>query len=176
MFTVKEGAFPGGTIRFSIQSGITNVNTDLKISGKTNVGSQTNATNLAKLNINMNSANTGMSADNAIDVYNENGTSVNFRVKASGFVYSREVNVQLSNFPDYVFDKSYKLQSLESLEKYIALHKHLPNVPSAKEIENNGANLGELSRIQMEKIEELTLYIIALKKEVDALKKEMRDN
>ena len=64
---------------------------------------------------------------------------------------------------------------LDALDKYIAANKHLPNVPSAKEIEANGANLGELNKIQMEKIEELTLYIIEMKKELEALRKQVEE-
>lgn len=102
--------------------------------------------------------------------------NVNFRVKNSGVVYSREINVQLTNYPDYVFKNDYKLMSLDKLENYIKTNKHLPNVPSAKQIETDGANLGELNKIQMEKIEELTLYIIELKKELEAIKKQINTN
>jgi|GEM_PF-2554333 len=101
---------------------------------------------------------------NAFDVYNSAGTNVEFRVKNTGYVYAREVNVQLAAFPDYVFEKDYKLLPLEQLGSYINKNHHLPNVPSAKTIKENGADLGELSRIQMEKIEELALYIIELEK------------
>jgi len=93
-----------------------------------------------------------------------------FRVNGEGKVHCTELNVQLTPFPDYVFEKNYKLMSLENLEGYIRENHHLPNVPSAKDVEVNGANLGELTKIQMEKIEELTLYIIELKKEIDMLK------
>lgn len=163
----------GGGGKFSIYNGLTTIATDLKASGKINMGSQTNATNSAKLNINMNSSNTGSSADNAFDVYDQSSQKINFRVKASGYVYAKEINVQLTAFPDYVFDKAYRLQSLESLERFIKQNKHLPGVPTAKEIASDGANLAELSKIQMEKIEELTLYVIELKKEVDELKKQV---
>lgn len=108
------------------------------------------------------------------DPNNINSTNTNFKVKSDGVVYSRELNVQLSNFPDYVFKKNYNLMSLKELENFIVKNKHLPNVPSANEIEKNGANIGELSKIQMEKIEELTLYIIELKKEIDSLKSKIK--
>jgi hypothetical protein len=149
------------------------VNFRVKASGFTQIGSQTGMINAALLNLNLNSTLAGASADNALDVFDQTTNKVNFRVKASGFVYAREVNVLASatNFPDYVFDNDYKLNSLENLEKYIKANKHLPGVPTAKEVEKNGLNIGEISRIQMEKIEELTLYIIELKKEVEALKK-----
>jgi len=173
-FYVNQGAGGSGN-KFTIYNGITSVNTDLKVSGKTNIGYQTAAPNAAKLNLNLNSTNTGSSADNALDVYDQSTQKVNFRVKASGYTYAKEINVQLTTFPDYVFNRDYKLLSLENLEKYIKQNKHLPNVPTAAEVEKNGADLGELSRIQMEKIEELTLYVIELKKNIDDLKKQMNN-
>lgn len=113
--------------------------------------------------------------ENPLDIINPATGKSNFRVKNSGVVFSREVNVQLADYPDYVFSKNYSLMSIEEVEKYITINKHLPNVPSAKEIEANGANLGELNKIQMEKIEELTLYIIEMKKEIEALKKQVNN-
>lgn len=74
-----------------------------------------------------------------------------------------------SSWPDYVFDKEYKIMPLEELEAAINKNKHLPNIPSAREIEANGIQLGEMSRKTMEKIEELTLYIIELNKKNQAL-------
>jgi hypothetical protein len=130
-----------------------------------NVGIGTNAPT-AKFSVNVSSAIT-----NAIDIYNSTTTKSEFRVKSTGFVYAREINVILTNFPDYVFKKEYELMSLDNLESYIKKNHHLPNVPSAIEIEKDGASLGEMSKIQMEKIEELTLYVIELKKEIESIKK-----
>lgn len=151
VFEIMEG---GGTNRMYINT-----------SGNVGFGdNSTAAPNGAKVNVNVTNI-----ASNAFEVYNTTTSKAEFRVKSTGFVYSREVNVQLTAFPDYVFANNYKLQSLESLESYIKTNKHLPNVPTAKEIEKNGANLGELAKIQMEKIEELTLYIIELQKRIRAL-------
>ena len=83
-----------------------------------------------------------------------------------------EVKVMLSgSWPDYVFDTKYKLPSLSDVEKYIKENKHLPNIPAASEIEANGMEVGDMQRKMMEKIEELSLYVIELKKELNALKK-----
>lgn len=87
-------------------------------------------------------------------------------------MYVRSLEVTLLNFPDYVFEKNYPLMPLKEVESYIQANKHLPNIPSAKEIEENGANLGELVKLQMEKIEELTLYMIELQKANEATNKE----
>ncbi|MHB8261982.1 MAG: hypothetical protein ACYDEC_17120 [Bacteroidia bacterium] len=102
-----------------------------------------------------------------------------FEVKPNGSVYSREVFVQVSAFPDYVFKKGYKLMPLDELEIYLLKNHHLPNVPSTKEIEEKGAPLGELQRVSLEKTEELYLYVIEMNKKqevqdkkIDALQKE----
>ena len=72
---------------------------------------------------------------------------------------------------DYVFDKTYKLASLQSVEKYIAQNNHLPDVPSAATVAKSGIDLGDNQAVLLKKIEELTLYVIKLQKEIDQLKK-----
>ncbi|MBW6483930.1 MAG: hypothetical protein K0B10_12840 [Vicingaceae bacterium] len=108
----------------------------------------------------------------SIAVTNPNSNQDVFRVMSDGHIWATELDIKLkTNFPDYVFKANYNLMSIEELEKYIKKHNHLPNIPSAKEIEKNGLSVGEMQVKQMEKIEELTLYIIELKKEIEALKK-----
>ncbi len=80
------------------------------------------------------------------------------------------VDPNANDWPDYVFSNDYKLMSLEETEKYISEHNHLPGVASAKEVKEKGLNVGEMNNVMMQKIEELTLHLIALKKENDALK------
>ncbi|MFY8097483.1 MAG: hypothetical protein ACOVMH_06685 [Flavobacterium sp.] len=111
----------------------------------------------------------------AFSVLLKTGTTFNdtFVVFGNGNVIATEVRVKTPIFPDYVFDKEYKLMSLYDLEKYIDANNHLPNIPSADEIITNGLELGNMQVKQMEKIEELTLYIIQLKKEMDLMKKEI---
>lgn len=100
-----------------------------------------------------------------------NSLGAGYKLKVFGKIISEEVRVQLkSAWPDYVFEKKYRKLSLEELEKYVDEHKHLPNIPSAKEIEKDGQHLGEIQRKMLEKIEELSLYVIELKKEIDLLK------
>lgn len=74
------------------------------------------------------------------------------------------------NVPDYVFEETYKLMPIDELAKFIREERHLPNVPSAKQIAEGGVNLSQFQMRLLEKIEELTLYTIALKAEIDALK------
>ncbi|MEA2041860.1 MAG: hypothetical protein U9N85_04830 [Bacteroidota bacterium] len=84
--------------------------------------------------------------------------------------------VQTSNpWADYVFDKEYKLMSLYKLEKFIENNKHLPGIPTAKEIEEKGLNLADTDAAQMVKIEELTLYIIEQNKRIDKLEKQIKE-
>lgn len=94
-----------------------------------------------------------------------------FRVLSDGHVWATELDLALKeDFPDYVFDNSYKLMSLVELEKYIIKNKHLPNIPTATQIKEKGMRVGEMQVKQMEKIEELTLYVIELSKQIELLK------
>lgn len=77
---------------------------------------------------------------------------------------------------DYVFQKEYKLMSLKEVEDYIKSNGHLPNMPSAREIEIEGIAMGEIINKQQEKIEELTLYLIEMKKEISMLKEKLNIN
>ena len=92
-----------------------------------------------------------------------------FRVMGDGTTYATKVIVQETPFPDYVFESTYKLMPLNELEKYIKENKHLPNMPTAKEVEKNGADIGEINRLLVEKIEELTLYILEQDKRIKKL-------
>ncbi len=88
---------------------------------------------------------------------------------------AREIKVSIQNpWPDYVFNKTYNLQSLEGVEKYIKQNQHLPNIPSAKELNKDvlGLDLAKMQGLQMEKIEEIYLHLIELNKQIKELKKE----
>lgn len=94
------------------------------------------------------------------------GTSTpDSKLSVNGVIHARAVNVNLTGWPDFVFTPSYKLVPLEELQTYINLHQHLPDIPSAKNIEINGVDVGEMLKSQLKKIEELTLYLIELKRE-----------
>lgn len=93
-----------------------------------------------------------------------------------GGILAEEVRVSLkSTWADYVFLKDYKLPTLDEVEAQIKEKGHLYNVPSAKEIKENGIELGEMSKIQQEKIEELTLYLIEQNKVNQAQNKEISE-
>ncbi|MBK8142166.1 MAG: hypothetical protein IPK57_15155 [Chitinophagaceae bacterium] len=98
-----------------------------------------------------------------------------YKLRVDGKMICEEVKVKLSTaWPDYVFDDKHKLMTIGELSKFIRQNKHLPNIPSAKEIESNGMEVGDMQKRMMEKIEELTLYIISLQQQIDNLKKESR--
>jgi hypothetical protein len=75
--------------------------------------------------------------------------------------------------PDYVFAPEYKLASLKNVEQFIQTHRHLPDVPSAKEVESNGLNLAEMNLILLKKIEELTLHAIEQQKRIERLENQV---
>jgi hypothetical protein len=96
-------------------------------------------------------------------------------VKIDGFLCAKEVRVQLSGspcWPDFVFHKDYKLLPLKEVEQFITENQHLPNVPSSAEVEANGVELGEMNAILLQKVEELTLYIIQMEKRLSELENE----
>lgn len=98
-----------------------------------------------------------------------NVSTYNLFVK--GGILTEEMRVRLAtDWADYVFNKNYVLKPLKEVEKFINTNGHLPNVPSAKEVKENGLELGNIVTIQQEKIEELTLYAIQQQKEMEELK------
>ena len=96
-------------------------------------------------------------------------TTPSEKLAVNGTIRAREVKVESAPWPDYVFAKGYALPSLAAVEKSIKKNGHLPGIPSAKEVAVNGIKLGEMNAKLVEKIEELTLHLIALEKKVIAL-------
>jgi Leucine-rich repeat (LRR) protein len=95
--------------------------------------------------------------------------SVNGKIRASDIIKVYPQN----QWSDFVFEKDYKLRSLNEVEKFIKQNGHLPEIPSAKEVETEGIDLGGMDAKLLQKIEELTLYMIELKKENEAIKKQL---
>ncbi|WP_025742173.1 hypothetical protein [Aquimarina pacifica] len=93
-------------------------------------------------------------------------TAIDAILSVDGKIYSEGLKCQLSeNWADYVFKADYVLKPLEEVEHYIIEHGHLPNIPSAETVEKEGLDVTNMQVLQMEKIEELTLYMIALQKQ-----------
>lgn len=97
-----------------------------------------------------------------------------YNLLVKGGILTEKVKVALAaagtDWADYVFEPSYNLMSLDEVESFTKENKHLPNVPSAEEMINSGLDVAQTSKMFMEKIEELTLYMIELNKEVKSLK------
>lgn len=105
-----------------------------------------------------------------------------------GTIHAQEIKVDLDGAvaPDFVFEKyfngfsealpEYEMISLEDLEVFLKANNHLPNIPSAEKMNKEGISLKEMNLLLLQKIEELTLYIIQQQKEIDALKVEVYDN
>lgn len=87
-------------------------------------------------------------------------------LSVKGTIYSSSVIVEANSFPDYVFKPGYDLISLAEIKKYIEENQHLPEMPSEQEVIKNGINLGELNKLIVKKVEELTLYLIEKDKEL----------
>lgn len=101
-----------------------------------------------------------------------------YNLFVTGGILTEEVRINLrgtnGQWADYVFNKDYNLKSLNEVEKFISENGHLPNVPSAKQVKEDGIELGNMAKIQQEKIEELTLYLIQQNKEIEELKAQMK--
>lgn len=128
----------------SVDSNIISVTTNAASGGGTSVWTESGAT-------------ASYSGDVAI------GTSTvptGYKMAVEGKIRTREVRVDQDTWPDYVFQKDYDLPTLQEVKRYIDEHGHLPNIPSAEEVEANGIELGEMNKLLLEKIEELTLHVI----------------
>lgn len=93
--------------------------------------------------------------------------------RSYGKIWAPEIGVKTPPFPDYVFEEDYEMLSISELGKYINENKHLPGVPSAKEVDKNGIGIGEFQTKLLEKIEELTLYVLDLSSKNEELQKQL---
>ncbi len=84
----------------------------------------------------------------------------NYHLAVNGNIHAKQVNVDLAGWPDYVFKPAYHLPSLTEVKSYIDQNGHLPETPSAAEIDKNGLDLGGMNKLLLKKVEELTLYLI----------------
>jgi trimeric autotransporter adhesin len=146
------------------------------------MGAQTQTNDLFRINKNISTVLGGVTEQNVFLINKDGkvliGTSdVNqvgthtLAVNGSA-IFTKAVVKLNTSWPDYVFKPTYQLLSLNELEKYLQKNQHLPEVPSASEVEKNGIDLGDNQAILLKKVEELTLYMIDLNKKVEALAKE----
>ena len=156
-----------GAIRFGTGSSSAGINSEkmtIVSSGDVGIGTTTPETRLHIVG--------GVRIDNQLAIgiaYSEmpNG----FSLGVDGKIICEELRVKNSAlWPDYVFDSDYELMPLQQVAAFIKRHHHLPNIPSADEVANEGVDLGQMNAKLLEKVEELTLYLLDLKLENEALK------
>lgn len=96
-----------------------------------------------------------------------------YKLAVNGTIGAKAVKVEISStaWADYVFDNKYKLKSINELDLFIRTYKHLPNIPSATNVEKDGIDIATMDAKLLEKIEELSLYIIQLNKRIELLEK-----
>jgi len=99
-----------------------------------------------------------------------------YKLAVGGKIIAEELKVQLQTapWPDYVFEPDYKLPTLAEVEKHIAEKGHLENIPSASEVKANGFEVGEMNRLLLQKVEELTLYLVDQNKKIEGLEAEIK--
>lgn len=102
-------------------------------------------------------------------------TPNNYKLAVEGTLGARRIKVtQQGNWADFVFHPEYKLPSLQEVENFIAKNGHLPEIPTAAEVKENGVDVGEMNKLLLQKVEELTLYLIQQQKEIDELKRKIK--
>ena len=100
--------------------------------------------------------------------------SLVYKLGVNGTIGCRKVVVTNTGWADYVFEQDYKLMPLNELESFIQDNKHLPEVPSASHVEENGVELSEMNVLLLKKVEELTLYILQQNQDIQTLKEEVQ--
>lgn len=98
-------------------------------------------------------------------------TNPAYELEVNGTIHAKQVLVDMNNWSDFVFDKNYNLPSLSYVEDFISKNGHLPNIPSEDEVIRNGVNITEMQAKLLQKIEELTLYIIEQDNKIEKLQK-----
>jgi hypothetical protein len=96
-----------------------------------------------------------------------------YKLAVNGSAIATSMTVKLyANWPDFVFKPTYQLPALSDIKTYIDKNHHLPDVPTAAEVEKNGINLGEMNKVLLQKVEELTLYLLEKDKQIKALEQQ----
>jgi hypothetical protein len=114
--------------------------------------------------------NLGLGTDDFMD----NGNNKDYRLSVDGRIRAREVKVY-SSWADHVFEPGYDLKPLAEVEAFIEANGHLPGVPTAAEVETNGVDIGDTQALLLEKVEELTLYMIKLEHENEKMREEIEE-
>jgi hypothetical protein len=119
-----------------------------------------------------------LDADAVSYIINTSGLAIGKTTIISGFLFDVNGKIRANEIvvntvgADFVFDDDYNLRSLSEVETFIKQNRHLPDIPTAKEVEENGVSLGEMQSKLLQKIEELTLYLVEQGKSIEELKEE----
>lgn len=180
-FNNSELQFRTATNQLPRNTEITNWNTALSISvdGKIGIGSKdiylkNNSNTQLIINspkeLGLNASNITLSGKIGINtINNTNG----YALAVDGGIISTKVYIkEVNHWPDDVFSDSYPLMDLSELKTFLKEHKHLPGIPSENEVLENGYDVNEMQQILLEKIEEMTCYILLLQDEIEVLKTE----
>jgi hypothetical protein len=156
-------------------------NNGLKIDANGNVGIGTVDPN-ARLDVNGKLQISGSDQNNVSFIIKNQEYGPVFVVAPNGQTFisnklwAQEIEVLANvDWPDFVFSESYKLKPLNEVEDFIIENRHLPDMPSQEDVTENGINLGEMDALLLQKIEELTLYIIEQDKKIDELNERIED-
>ncbi|WP_462254906.1 hypothetical protein [Ferruginibacter sp.] len=115
-----------------------------------------------------------ISANGNIGIGTDNPDAA-YLLSVNGKIKTRELRVTIFNWADYVFNKKYKLRPLHEVEQYIKKYKHLPGIKNGAAIQKEGIDISTMQTKMMEKIEELTLYLIEANKKIEALQKAVKN-
>jgi len=141
-------------------TGPTTLSSTLGVSGATTLSSTLGVTGIASFATKVRIGTTAPS-----------GTYASYMLGVDGDVVAKRVIVQTTSWADKVFASDYSLKSLGDVENYITKNKHLPEIPSEGEVIEKGIDVSEMNKLLLQKVEELTLYVIAQQKQIDNLEK-----
>lgn len=194
--TAQLNVFTSGNSALNIFDQTGELNYKVEANGKTIIGNQQSAPNSALLNVNV--AGTSSAAATAFNMFDGYNNKVNFQIKSdgktiignktitsgshtdalltvNGKIVGKEVVATPNNWgwADFVFSKNYNLPTLKHVEDFYTKHGHLENIPSEKEVMENGIDLAEMNKLLLQKIEESTIYIVELNKQMEAMSKQI---
>ena len=173
----------GGTFNYDLS-----VSENFTVTGNTNLQATTvtdlNATNISTTNLtttnfhttNLNSSAQLLNIFGRVAIGGQNATFLkasgnysSYALSVNGDIVSKKAIVQISSWADKVFHKNYRLMSLSEIEAFVKQYKHLPEIPSEAEVLENGVDVGEMNKLLLQKVEELTLHLIEQDKKIKSL-------